>query len=146
MLSFAFPGESFDGSLIPGTEADLELAFYPDGRRALVVSNQNRARAKPPDGGTVADVLADWAQALSQDPWLDSWPAVLSAVTPARAPHPSLIDPAGAALPLHPAAAGNWPLFALSGGYPLTLAGEWTARGLLPLTAWDKTGRAVVLE
>jgi hypothetical protein len=145
VLSFAFPGESFDGSLIVGTEADLELAFYPDGLRALVVSNENRAPAKPPDGGTVTDLLTDWARALSEDPWLDSWPAVLSAVTPARAPRPSLIDPAGAALPLHPAAADCWPLFALSAGHPLTLAGEWTPRGLLPLTTWDESGRAVVL-
>lgn len=145
VLSFAFPGESFDGSLIPGTEADLELAFYPDGLRALVVRNENRARAKPPEAGAVRDVLAEWAHALSQDPWLDSWPAVLAAVTPARTPRPALIDAAGDALPLHPAAAGCWPLFALSAGHPLALAGEWTPRGLLPLTAWDESGRAVVL-
>ncbi|HZR48445.1 MAG TPA: SWIM zinc finger family protein [Streptosporangiaceae bacterium] len=147
VLSFAFPGESFDGTLIPGTEADLELAFYPGTPplRALVVSNENRARAKPPDGGTVADLLTDWARALSQDPWLDSWPAVLNAVTPLRAPQPAVCDPSGAALPLHPAAADNWPLFALSAGRPLTLAGEWTPRGLVPLTAWDETGRPVVL-
>lgn len=142
VLSFAFPGESFDGSLVPGTEADLELALYPDGLRALVVSNENRARAKPPDGGTIADLLADWARALGVDPWLDSWPAVLGAVLPTRA---SVVDAVGDALPLHPAAADCWPLLALSAGHPLTLAGEWTPRGLLPLTAWDESGRAVVL-
>ena len=147
VLSFAFPGESFEGSLIPGTEADLELAFYPGSPplRALVVSKDQQTRAKPPDGDTTAGLLADWARALSQDPWLDSWPAVLAAVTPARTPRPSVIDPAGEALPLHPSAADCWPLFALSAGYPLTLAGEWTPRGLLPLTAWDEAGRAVVL-
>ena len=38
-----------------------------------------------------------------------------------------------------------WPLFALSAGSPLTVAGEWTPRGLWPLTAWDEGGTAVPL-
>jgi hypothetical protein len=145
VLSFAAPGESFDAGLTPGTEADLELAFYPDGLRALVVTSEHRARATPPPGSTVGGLLTSWARALSRDPWLDSWPAVLAEVTPAFSPRPSLRDAAGDALPLHPAAAGSWPLFALSAGNPLTLAGEWTPRGLLPLTAWDEAGQAVLL-
>jgi hypothetical protein len=51
----------------------------------------------------------------------------------------------GGSLPLHPGAGHCWPLFALSGGGPVTLAGEWTPRGLWPLTAWDEAGRAVPL-
>ena len=51
----------------------------------------------------------------------------------------------GDALPLHPGVGDCWPLFALSGGHPVTLAGEWTPRGLWPLTAWDEAGRAVPL-
>jgi SWIM zinc finger len=145
VLSFAGPGESFDAGLIPGTEADLRLAFYPDGLRALVVSNENPGRAAPPAGSTIGGLLTSWARALSRDPWLDSWPAVLTGAIPARVPQPSVLDPAGHALPLHPAAADCWPLFALSAGNPLTLAGEWTPRGLLPLTAWDEAGQAVVL-
>ena len=81
--------------------------------------------------------------ALAEEPWLDTWPAVLEA-TPARAPVPCLYDADGQALPLHPAAGDCWPLFALSGGRPLTVAGEWTPRGLWPLTAWDQ-GMAVPL-
>ena len=48
------------------------------------------------------------------------------------------------AVPLHPGAGHCWPLFALSGGDPLTVAGEWTPRGLWPLTAWAQ-GTAVPL-
>ena len=95
-------------------------------------------------GGTVAGLLTSWAAALGEDPWLDSWPAVLAA-TPARSPQPCLSDAAGDALPLHPGAGDCWPLFALSGGSPLTVAGEWTPRGLWPLTAWDEGGTAVPL-
>ena len=60
-------------------------------------------------------------------------------------PAPAVRDADGDALPLHPAAGDCWPLFALSGGRPVTLAGEWTPRGLWPLTAWDEGGQAVTL-
>ncbi len=147
ILSFAAAGESFDASLTVGTEAALELAFYPGAVpvRALVVTSAGARPGRPPSGGTVAGVLAVWARALGQDPWLESLPVVLSAVTPVRVPVPGLADPDGDALPFHPGAADQWPLFALSGAQPLTVAGEWTPRGLWPLTAWDEAGLAVPL-
>jgi hypothetical protein len=144
LLSFAAGGESFDTSLTVGAGIDLELAFYPGALplRALVVTSGAEHRARPPAGCSISGLLAGWAQALSRDPWLDVWPAVLSGVIPARTPLPCVTDGTAAALPLM---RDSWPLFALSGGAPLTLAGEWTPRGLWPLTAWDETGRAVVL-
>jgi len=148
VISFAAAGESFDGSLRVGTEADLELAFYPGvlPLRALVASSGQAVRGAVPGGVTVTGMLTSWAQALGRDPWLDTWPAVLAAVTPVRIPAPALAGPDGDALPLHPGAADCWPLFAVSGGAPLTVAGEWTPRGLWPLTAWDgEAGLAVRL-
>jgi len=144
LLSFAAGGESFDTALTVGVEVDLELAFYPGTLplRALAVTAGTEHRAAPPAGQTVNGLLTSWADALSRDPWLDVWPAVLSGVIPARTPLPCVTDQAGAALPL---TRDSWPLFALSGGTPVTLAGEWTPRGLWPLTAWDETGGAVVL-
>jgi SWIM zinc finger len=146
VLSFAPAGVSLDDSLTTGTGIDAELVFYPAAipLRALVAARHDEVPEGRPAGGTVADHLAGWAAALAEDPWLDSWPAVL-AVTPARAPRPCLYDAAGDALPLHPGAGDCWPLFALSGGTPLTVAGEWTPRGLWPLTAWDEGRRAVPL-
>ena len=146
VLSFAPAGRPLDDSLTVGTEAEADLAFYPAALplRALVAAGGDPAPGSPPPGGTAAGLLASWAAALGADPWLDSWPAVVTA-TPARAPVPCLADAAGDALPLHPAAGACWPLFALSGGRPLTVAGEWTPRGLWPLTAWDGGGVAVPL-
>jgi hypothetical protein len=144
VLSFAAAGESFDGSLTVGTDAKAELAFYPGALplRALVVTNQDPRRAAIPDGSTIPGLLETVAQAIARDPWLDVWPAVLAAVTPARG---CLVDADGSALPLHPGAGDCWPLLALSGGAPLTVAGEWTPRGVWPLTAWAEPGPAVVL-
>jgi SWIM zinc finger len=146
VLSFAAAGQSLDDSLTVGTEADADLAFYPGAAplRALVVTRHDTLRTGVPAGTTAAGLLAGYATALGADPWLDSWPAVLDA-TPARAPLPCLLDAAGDALPLHPGAGDCWPLFALSGGRPLTVAGEWTPRGLWPLTAWDQDGMVVLL-
>jgi len=146
VLSFAAVGQTLDNSLRVGTEIGADLAFYPGAvpLRALVAARHDTSPAGPPSGATIAGLLSGYAAALGEDPWLDTWPAVLEA-TPARAPVPCLYDTVGDAVPLHPGAGHCWPLFALSGGDPLTVAGEWTPRGLWPLTAWDQGGMAVPL-
>jgi hypothetical protein len=146
VLSFAAVGQSLDDSLTVGTQTDAELAFYPAAipLRALVATSHDTGPGGAPAGTTIGGLLAGYAAALAEDPWLDTWPAVLQA-TPARAPVPCLYDAAGEALPLHPGAGDCWPLFALSGGHPLTVAGEWTPRGLWPLTTWDQGGMVVPL-
>jgi hypothetical protein len=146
VLSFAVLGQSLDDSLSVGTEVDADLAFYPAAvpLRALLATRRDTFPGRPPPGDTVTGLLAGYAAALGEDPWLDTWPVVLQAA-PARAPRPSLYDAAGDAVPLHPGAGDCWPLFALSGGDPLTVAGEWTPRGLWPLTAWDEGGMVVPL-
>ena len=146
VLSFAAASMSLDDSLAVGSEVDGDLIFYPAAvpLRATVLATYGAAGGGVPGPGTVARLLADYATALGADPWLDSWPAVLAA-TPARAPVPCLASANGQAVPLHPGAGDCWPLFAMSGGNALTVAGEWTPRGLWPLTAWDEAGLAVPL-
>ncbi len=146
VLSFAPAGEVLDDTLTVGTDADAGLVFYPGAIpvRAIVLTRHDTLDGGPPAGGTIAGLLASVAAALAGDPWLDSWPAVLD-VIPARSPVPAVSDVAGRALPLHPGAGDCWRLFAISGGRPVAVAGEWTPRGLWPLTAWDEGGRAVVL-
>jgi hypothetical protein len=146
VLSFAVAGAGLDDLLLPGTDADADLVFYPGAvpLRALVLARRGTVGGDPPDGDPVSGVLAGYAAALAADPWLDTWPAVLH-VRPTRSPAPALSDAAGDVLPLHPEAGISWPLLALSGGQPVTVAGEWTPRGLWPLTAWDEDGRAVPL-
>lgn len=138
VLSFAAAGETLDESLAPGTAVNGPLAFYPAAvpLRAVFTQPPAARAARTPEGGTITGMLRRWADALGADPWLENWPAVLANVTPARSPVPSLADASGDALPLHPGAGDCWPMFAASGGSPLTVAVEWTARGLWPLTAW----------
>ena len=141
VLSFAPAGQVLDASLTVGTDTDADLVFYPGAvpLRAVLPARHGAAAGGPPDGGTIAGLLARWAAAVAADPWLDSWPAVLD-VTPVHAPVRAVCDADGDAVPLHPDAGRCWTLFALSGGHPVTVAGEWTPRGLWPLTAWDQAG------
>ncbi len=146
VLGFAAAGQALDDTLAVGTEADADLVFYPGAvpLRAVVLAKHHVAAGSPPSGDTIAGLLGGYAAALADDPWLDSWPAVLE-VTPARSPVRAVSDAAGHAVPLHPGAGDGWPLLAISGGRPVTVAGEWTPRGLWPLTAWDEGERAVPL-
>jgi hypothetical protein len=164
LLTFAAPGGGgrFGGPggwqdpdtarLRPGTELRASLHYYP-GQPALRAAAGERqaqpARAqRPVPAGDVTALLAGYAAGLEQDPWLTVWPALLTGtpVPPGGGPEGNrwrLIDQAGAALPLTDRES-LWTLLAVSGGHPVTVAGEWHPDGLLPLTVWHGD-RAVAL-
>ncbi|MER5622187.1 SWIM zinc finger family protein [Streptosporangium sp. NPDC002544] len=146
VLSFAPVGQALDASLVTGTTMDADLAFYPGSTplRAVVAARHDAAPAGPPPGQSIERALDEVAEALAGDPWLDSWPLVLEGVTPAGSGSRLLAGPSGG-LPLHPSAGTPWRLVATSGGHPLTVAAEWTPRGLRPLTTWDEEGRVIAL-
>jgi len=138
--------------LRPGTELHASLHYYPGQPALRATAGERHAQPvraqRPPAGGDVAAVLAGYAAGLEQDPWLTVWPALLTGtpVPPDGGRAGSrwrLIDPAGAALPLAERES-LWTLLAVSGGYPVTVAGEWHPDGLLPLTVWHRD-RAVAL-
>jgi SWIM zinc finger len=139
VLAFAPPGQPLPGTLPAGHTVRGELAFYPGAAplRALVAQADDPVRSGCPAGDAVSLALASFAAALAADPWLDRWPVVLADVAPVPDGDGwALVDPEGAALPL----AGRvdpWPLLAVSAGAPVTVAGEWSAAGLRPLTCWD---------
>ncbi|GHE31321.1 hypothetical protein GCM10018784_80200 [Streptomyces hydrogenans] len=98
--------------------------------------------AGPPTGRAVGAALDAYGRALREDPWLDSWPATLTRVVPARAEYGwQLADADGReALPLtggDRSRPGLWRLLALSGGAPVTVFGECGHRGFTPLAAWS---------
>lgn len=140
VLSFGAPGRALDATLVPGSTIDAELAFYPGARplRAIVAERHGTAQ-RPPDGTGIDGLLAEYAAALADDPWLDRWPAVLRSV---RLGEGHVIE-GDRALPLD--TRDPWRLLAVSGGHPLTVAGEWTPQGLIPLSAWhDEEGLVVM--
>ncbi|WP_245668841.1 SWIM zinc finger family protein, partial [Nocardia xishanensis] len=86
--------------------------------------------------GAVREALDAHAAALGADPWVRSWPVLLRDVVPLVAEAGwQVVDAQGAALPLAPAEQ-PWTLLAISGGHPVTVLGEWTADGLVPISAF----------
>jgi hypothetical protein len=137
-----------DAWLRPGDALDADLHYYP-GQAALRAQVGHRhadpapAPAPGPPGG-IAALLEDWAGALAADPWLASWPALLAGTPVPGADGWQFADRSGQAVPLVTAGVDCWLLLAVSGGAPVTVAGEWSAEGLRPLTAWH-AGTAVIL-
>src|SRR5262249_30249674 len=81
-------------------------------------------------------LLESYARALGRQPWIERFPAILSDVVPmpagdAAAERFQIADAGGRVVPL--AGSGHRELFAVSGGPPLDLFGEWDGRALLPL-------------
>jgi len=60
LLSFAAAGQPLDDSLTVGTDADADLVFYPGAvpLRATVLARHDTSDGRPPDGGSVAGLLA----------------------------------------------------------------------------------------
>lgn len=139
----AFGGDR-DAALVPGTALHADLHYYPGqpALRALIGERhgapEGAAAPRPAGGlaGGIAGLLDDWADALAGDPWLASWPALLSGTPLPTGAGWQFADASGQVVPLLTAGTDAWSLLAISGGGPVTVAGEWSAGGLRPLTVW----------
>jgi len=163
LLTFAGNGYWQDpdtARLRAGAELHANLHYYP-GRPPLRAAAGERHAApergkRPEPDGDIEAVLAGWAAGLADDPWLTTWPVLLTGTpvppappaqagatgptgeTPAQDSALSpwyLVDQSGAAQPLAEQDS-LWRLLAVSGGNPVTIAGEWNGERLLPLTVW----------
>jgi hypothetical protein len=131
--------------LVPGTNIDASLCFYPGVRplRALVAQRHGEpGPLPPPEGVSIDAALWEYAAAVADEPWLDRWPMLLGGVTPVERGGWLLVDPTGAALPLALDPDATWRLVAACGGAPATIAGEWSASGLRPIGLWTE-GRMI---
>lgn len=157
VLSFAGPGQTLVADLVLGTELDADLCFYPEHLRVLIAARHAPAAPITSIGSALSTgaAMREYAQALAADPWLERWPMVLAGVVPAKAAGTRgeaadargeaadvwCLAPVGdpeEAVPLDPAVGPPWRLVAVSGGRPVTVAGEWTVDGLRPLSVWHR--------
>ncbi|MBW5425852.1 SWIM zinc finger family protein [Streptomyces sp. BG9H] len=154
LLSYGAAGRAPALALPVGLALDAELTGYPGARQLRADLGEQFTAPAPtarrPPGVRTEEAAALYGEALRDDPWLESWPATLSEVIPARTETGwQLADEGGAsALPIAPStpAQGLWRLIALSGGTPLTVFGECGHRGFTPLAAWpQETGETVPL-
>ena len=148
VLSFAVADQVLDPSLLPGTTLDADLHFYPGAAPLRALVGERRGEPGPLaelGGGDLSEARRAFAAAVAADPWTSSWPVVVSGVVPVPGePLWQVRDESGRRLPLRPYGADLWRLLAVSGGRPVTLVAEFTARGLLPLSVVD-SARLVAL-
>lgn len=130
----ADPAGRVDGSV----QADATARVDPAARERPAAGEgaPGGAPGGAPPGVSPEEAMDEVARALADDPWIDSWPLVLADVVPTRTTL--------GGFPLHPRARDPWRLLAVSGGRPVTVAAEWTPRGLRPLTTWDDDTVVVV--
>jgi len=149
LLDVASGSAPFQHALAAASAFRARLAFWPSARpeRALLAERLSEPTRglDPPHPRSVATALDEYATGLSRDPWLERTLFVLGDVVVARSDAAVwyAIDSAGHSLRLR----GNQHevLYALGGGHPLCLAGEWNGFVLDPLTAYCQ-GRAVALK
>lgn len=151
VLNFATAGGPVDATVVPGARIDAGLHFYPGAHplRALVgEQHRNLGPFAVLSGQCVSDALAQYAEAVTANPWTEAWPMVLDGIVAVSEQDTWwLVDQSGGALPVASDSANTiamWRLLAVSGGHPVTVAAEYSPRGLWPLSALD-AGRLVLL-
>lgn len=140
LLAFGAFGREAVSPLPAGAELVADIHWYPGAQplRGLlgVVHVAPVLSRRAPVCGGVAAALTEAGVALAAEPWLERAPMCLCAVpVPSGEGRWSLVDDDGA-VPLDPAFVRVAELVAVSGGGAVTVAGEWSADGLLPLTTW----------
>ena len=137
IMSFAPPGGPLDDTALAGYVLHARLHFYPgSGQFRALVGEQTSATAgrTMPPAESFTDVRTRFAQLIAADPWAARMPAVINAA-PVPSPGPWQMRAASGEcceiidLPEEP-----WPLLARSGGEPIEVFGEWSARGFRPLS------------
>lgn len=145
ILQFAAGAQGFESSFAVDAQFQGKLVFYPSAGplRALVVERHDDVvAARRPEGAASVDAaMLDYVQAIAAQPWLEGWPMLLDAVTPAPVDHGDgtprwrLVDSSGYSVPIEVSNLSGWQLLSISGGQPISVFGEWDGVALRPMSA-----------
>ncbi|MEM6344136.1 MAG: hypothetical protein AAF927_09660 [Bacteroidota bacterium] len=144
LLEFAFGrGSAFETHLEVGTRFQAEMVYYP---AAFPLRAWFKEGATPVNGFTlptqyasISEMQIAFARALQANPFLGSFPALIDGLIPYQNNHKlGLKDKAQDAIPLPAQYKKIWHLFAISGGQPTPVFGEWDGRQFTPLGMLDQ--------
>ncbi|MES2571977.1 MAG: SWIM zinc finger family protein [Verrucomicrobiota bacterium] len=138
-LSFAAMNQALDVSLVAGTVVEADLVFYPSATplRAMVRARHGEAGrlGSPAVSVDFQEALDQTASLLAGDPWLERTAWFVGNCLPLQREERWLLrDARGETVPMARGFTNGWPLFALSGGAPVTICGEWNGHDLFPLS------------
>ena len=152
ILDFSWGNQGFVIDYVAGSAFKGEIVFYPGitPLRALVKHSELEARAfsTPPGVEGINNMSRDFSKQLAQNPWLRSYPYLLTDVVPFKHEEDldfRLIDRNRNFISFSGAhEQASWKLFALGGLEPVDVFGEWDGYQLSVLSAF-RDGRLIVL-
>lgn len=139
VLDFAFRDAPYEQEWIIGAAFEADLYFFPGINPLRAVVGEFGFSIEPFAALTgfskVADLAQNYAQALSQNPFLSLSPFILSDFgVILQEQRFYAIDQQRHYLPLSNQEEKNWKLLALSGGEPIAFFAEWDGQVLNPLS------------
>lgn len=141
ILNFAYGSQPLDNNLFAGSCINAKLVFFESAYplRSLVKTCNDTPTLVDimPVQGTIKEMIPGYAKALSRNPWLEQFPVAIDSLIPIKDKNNWLLrDANGHQLPMKPNFQKAWQLLAVSGGYPISLFGEWDGEFFLPLSTW----------
>jgi hypothetical protein len=139
-LAFAVTGQALEPGLTPGGRSEATVVLYPGSLppRALIAQRLGAgpARLGPlPGRANWNEALGGVARVLAVDPWAEVLPLAVGSVTALPGDPWLLRDSAGRAVPVAATPEVWWRLLAVSGGFPVDVAGEWDGFAFSPQAA-----------
>lgn len=138
LLQFAHGALPFSETILPGTQLDAAVVFYPGAYplRAMIKDRNGATGTLSQISGysTILDAISAYAGALALSPWIEVFPMPLEAVSVHRDGESWRVrDTAGDSLPVSPRFARAWQMLSQSGGHAIGVFGQWDGESLLPL-------------
>jgi hypothetical protein len=149
LLDFSHGSANFATETPPvGFLLNADVHFYPGAaalRARIGVTHGEPEPFTTMPFGSIDTALQQFTDALAADPWLRSWPAVISSVVPSFVDGSwFVVDESGTALRAEGDSDLLWKLLGISGGYPVTVCGTWNALALTPISVFTG-GQVIVL-
>ena len=141
LLSFAAGRQVLDTTIPPGVVLDAEVVYFPSSLPIRVAIKEQRgisnADAVPAGLPSIEALYTAYGTAVSSNPWLESFPAMLQQVVVIAQEDGWVIrDEAGAIMPVHTRCTWGWDMLAVTGGHPCWMMGEWDGYSFIPLSVW----------
>ena len=136
LLSFAAYHQTLDESFVVGTVVRADVHRYPGGSLRSLVGRRYGdplALLLPATATTVADACDAIGAAIAAEPWLERFPATVTAA-PTISEGRWLLSDATGSLALLGDVRSLGTLAAASAAVPISVTVEWTPRGVIPLT------------
>ncbi len=151
LLDFVWGNARFEGQWALGSALQAEVVFYPGAYPVRGLLKKHRPWYEPLERlsgyASVSEFGTAYAQALRHNPWLYTFPALLSAVAirEGQGGQWLAVDANGDGLPLNLGGDVRWALKAVAQEQPVAMFGQWEQGAFLPVAALSQ-GRVINLQ